>query len=265
MSDYTPDNPPNKRCPKCGQVYPATAEYFHRRKSSRDGLERLCKKCGSARALAYYHQNAELQKEKRRHYYRDNPEKERARARKQRQDKPDYFRNWQIQNREKTNEAARRYRERNPEKIRAAVRNSRLRHHEERLERDKEYKRKNKERIAKQVKRRREANLQSYREADRRHSHMRRAWQRGSGGSYTEADIQRLYEKQGGRCLYCETELNGTYEVDHFIPLKRGGWNSPDNLALACPYCNRKKQAQLPYDCPDWSGSLPVEWRGRLL
>jgi hypothetical protein len=29
--------------------------------------------------------------------------------------------------------------------------------------------------------------------------------------------------------------------IDHVVPLARGGSNDPDNLALACPHCNRRK------------------------
>lgn len=34
-----------KRCAKCGTVYPATIEYFHRQSKSKDGLNSYCKLC----------------------------------------------------------------------------------------------------------------------------------------------------------------------------------------------------------------------------
>lgn len=61
-----------------------------------------------------------------------------------------------------------------------------------------------------------------------------------AGGSYTVADIERLWEVQAGHCAYCKDALTG-YHVDHCTPLSRGGRNDAANLALACPPCNTRK------------------------
>lgn len=45
---HTSDNT-TKRCKKCGESFPATAEYFHRNKSTKSGLTELCKDCESKR------------------------------------------------------------------------------------------------------------------------------------------------------------------------------------------------------------------------
>jgi hypothetical protein len=45
MTDYTPDTTPIKRCSRCGEEFPATLEYFNRRKGSKDGLRGYCRKC----------------------------------------------------------------------------------------------------------------------------------------------------------------------------------------------------------------------------
>ncbi|HMN15956.1 MAG TPA: HNH endonuclease signature motif containing protein [Bellilinea sp.] len=73
-------------------------------------------------------------------------------------------------------------------------------------------------------------------------------------GSFTKEDISLAYESQKGKCWYCQCELNGTYHVDHRIPLSRGGSNDPANLVLACPSCNMSK-----------GNKFPHEWNGRLL
>jgi len=35
-------------------------------------------------------------------------------------------------------------------------------------------------------------------------------------------------------------------EVDHIIPVSRGGSDRPTNLRLLCPQCNRKKGSKRP-------------------
>lgn len=70
-------------------------------------------------------------------------------------------------------------------------------------------------------------------------------------GSHTRADVRRLWDEQDGFCVGCRADLFVTgYHVDHIYPLSKGGANSPDNLQLLCPSCNRSK-----------GDKLPDEWR----
>jgi 5-methylcytosine-specific restriction endonuclease McrA len=41
---------------------------------------------------------------------------------------------------------------------------------------------------------------------------------------------------------YCKDE----YDVDHIVPLDRGGHNDPSNIVISCSHCNRSKQDKLP-------------------
>lgn len=58
-----------------------------------------------------------------------------------------------------------------------------------------------------------------------------------------------LWERDGGGCSICGRTVDFSCKfphpdspsVDHVIPLSRGGANVPENLALACLGCNRKK------------------------
>lgn len=44
------------------------------------------------------------------------------------------------------------------------------------------------------------------------------------------------------RCEYCGAEAPGTrLEIDHVVPISRGGSNEPGNLVAACWECNRGK------------------------
>ena len=69
---------------------------------------------------------------------------------------------------------------------------------------------------------------------------------------------QAVIERAAGRCEYClyPQELSFlVFEVEHIVAEKHGGDTVLDNLALACPYCNRFKGTDL--------GSLDSE-SGRL-
>lgn len=72
-------------------------------------------------------------------------------------------------------------------------------------------------------------------------------------GSYTQADIDKIYRRQNGRCKYCDTLVYSRkdYHVDHVIPLARGGTNYPDNLAIACKKCNISKGDKLLHEWKD--------------
>jgi hypothetical protein len=55
-------------------------------------------------------------------------------------------------------------------------------------------------------------------------------------------DVSR---RAGGRCEYCrapETIANCEFEVDHILPVSRGGPDVLSNLALACRACNLRKR-----------------------
>jgi len=65
-------------------------------------------------------------------------------------------------------------------------------------------------------------------------------------GRYTADDIAALLIKQNGFCAGgCNRYIAKRYEVDHIIPLSRGGTNWPSNLQLMCKRCNQSKGASL--------------------
>ncbi len=66
-----------------------------------------------------------------------------------------------------------------------------------------------------------------------------------NGGTHTVEDIERLWTEQGGRCKYCRQMLDKSREVDHIIPVSKGGVNDPCNLQLLCRSCNRQKHDRI--------------------
>lgn len=51
-----------------------------------------------------------------------------------------------------------------------------------------------------------------------------------------------IFERDDFRCVYCGRKRTPPrLEVDHKVPVFRGGTDDPSNLATACKSCNRKK------------------------
>jgi 5-methylcytosine-specific restriction endonuclease McrA len=57
---------------------------------------------------------------------------------------------------------------------------------------------------------------------------------------FEEFLVEKMNEQEL-QCYYCERYLVRGYEVDHLVPLCRGGSNHRDNLVLACKRCNLSK------------------------
>lgn len=77
------------------------------------------------------------------------------------------------------------------------------------------------------------------------YAHARRE-QMGTASPEVQAFIREIRTLP---CVYCGSEEN--IEVDHVVPLSRGGEHSPENLAPACLPCNRSKGART---LDEWHG-----------
>lgn len=67
--------------------------------------------------------------------------------------------------------------------------------------------------------------------------------------SYVNAGLRRLVsERAGNVCEYCliaEKDSFFNHQIEHIISLKHGGPSEPDNLALACVFCNSNKGSDI--------------------
>lgn len=95
--------------------------------------------------------------------------------------------------------------------------------------------------------------LPNSREKGRLSSHIRRTVIKGNGGSYTLKDIENIHRWQKGKCYWCKKLYGEDYHIDHIWPVSKGGSSAPENLCLACPSCNFKKNKK-----------TPMEFAGRL-
>lgn len=62
---------------------------------------------------------------------------------------------------------------------------------------------------------------------------------------YIGANQRRLIiERAQHRCEYCQCPVDyatQSFDIDHIVPVSRGGPSTSDNLAYACSGCNRHK------------------------
>lgn len=90
-----------------------------------------------------------------------------------------------------------------------------------------------------------------YPEKTREANRQRRERVRAAGGNFTGEDVLRKLREQKNRCYWCRSPLKGSYEVDHVIPLIRGGSNTAGNICCTCRSCNRRKSGKMPHEFSD--------------
>ena len=56
--------------------------------------------------------------------------------------------------------------------------------------------------------------------------------------------VRAVFSRDGGRCRYCGSE-DPPFELDHVVPVSRGGENSLENLVVSCKHCNMSKGDRL--------------------
>jgi len=65
------------------------------------------------------------------------------------------------------------------------------------------------------------------------------------GTKYTEKDFQILWDKQNGECYFTGQKLDNTANIDHIIPVKRGGTHELSNLRWTTKQVNFMKRDML--------------------
>lgn len=104
------------------------------------------------------------------------------------------------------------------------------------------------------------ANSKEWREANRTYLQVRernrKAWKINNPGSVgvSERDWVRLCRRYHYCCAYCGQKPERTIQMDHIIPLSKGGRHAIGNVLPACGRCNLTKNA-----------ALLIVWRYRKL
>lgn len=88
------------------------------------------------------------------------------------------------------------------------------------------------------------------RNPERRHAiansykHRRRAVE---AGGMSGPELTAWVRKQKKICYWCSAACERDFQVDHYVPLSKGGAHLASNLVVACGDCNRRKNASDPY------------------
>lgn len=243
---------PHKYCSKCGVDKPLTE--FHKRSSQPDGRKTFCKVCALADSTRYREENQEQIRQRKHGFYLRNKEQI------NRHNSEYYYRDHEAHKaRERT------YWRTHREKRLEAAHLRYQAHREEVLAHCRLYYVQNAERIKRRVHLWYSTHPEQVRAARRRwcalnlqrinaYSRARRAREQNAPGHHTDTDVELQYRSQRGCCWHCGKELTDVFQVDHLIPLSRGGSNAPENLVISCAFCNQSKNDR-----------LPQEWNGRLL
>lgn len=231
-----------KRCSRGDQCVhpmgcwqPATADFFHRQKRSRDGLNGVCRACKNKDereySARYNTKHREKVRERQRRYARSHQPERTEYMREYRKTNRDnyleYRRAHYAANRERLAQQRRRSADRNRDKVRESNRRSWHKHIEKRHAAQRRYAKENRLKIA-------------------NGRHRRRARQRSLPDSFTLADWQRAIEYFGA-CAYCGI-VPDSYHADHFIPIAAPNCLGTVmlNMIPSCPSCNLSKSSSDP-------------------
>jgi 5-methylcytosine-specific restriction endonuclease McrA len=101
---------------------------------------------------------------------------------------------------------------------------------------------------------------------------VRRARVAGADGVMSEGIVEKLFVFQEGLCACCGKPLDDQFDLDHVVPISKGGSNGDENLQLLRSRCNKQKNAKNPIEfmqlhrqeyLTTWANNL-IEWRKSL-
>lgn len=150
------------------------------------------------------------------------------------------YKTWAHENYLKTKEkrlaAQRQRREDDPDRVRAIEAKSQVKNKAKRKKASAEWARRNPDKRKQYARTWRAKNKEMVVDA----SHRRRAKiRRATIGRVTKQDLKALLRNP---CIYCGAKAE---QIDHVIPLARGGPHSVGNLAPSCRFCNQSKKDHL--------------------
>jgi 5-methylcytosine-specific restriction endonuclease McrA len=206
-----------KVCSSCGNAKAYDA--FARRSSAPDGHASYCRECQAIYTKVWREKNAARIKETKAADYAANRSSRRAQQAEYRTSNPELIaegkKRWRQENAEANREYWRRYRAANHEAIR-------------------EYNEKWKT-----------AHPETYRGVVAHSNNVRRE---AIKSGMTSRELRDWLSYQLMSCAYCHVDCALDFHIDHFVPIARGGTHEHENLRIACPTCNLRKNSRDPYE-----------------
>lgn len=243
-----------KKCSKCGTNRPSSD--FGPSKKTKSGLRSECNPCRlkyrearreelAAKSRDYYAANAERMREVNRAWLAANRERKREMDRvwyalnRERQAAKKRARYWADP--KSNNAASKAWREANPEKAKASARRYRTENRDARRAADRAYYLANAEQIQENARRWKAANADRTRELSRLQARRRRMRRMGLPTfDVIDKDLRRLL---AGPCMVpgcTSTDI----QIDHVVPIARGGSHGIGNLQPLCGSHNRAKHSR---------------------
>ena len=213
----------NKTCPKCNETKPL--DRFSKSKRSKDGLQVHCKACAAAWNAA----NRERVAATNAAWHAANRERvaETNAA-------------WRAANRERKAATDAAWYAANRERRAATVAAWQAANRERMVATGAAWYAANRERAA--------ATMAAWKKANPEkvaaHKQRRRARKANAAGTFTSEQWSARLAYHENKCVYCGSRED--LQIEHQIPLARGGTNWPSNLVPACGTCNRSKGTRTP-------------------
>jgi hypothetical protein len=212
-----------KTCKKCLKELPSTKDYFHEKKSGRDGFNAQCKECRKNE------EPKEVKLARNREWKKNNQEQVKANRRK-------YY--LEIEQ-DTHNERCKAYRDKNRDKLRIQA-NEKYHNNKDKIsiQRSIIYF-KNAEQCRERQKQWRINNPERSKEIDIKKHHKRRALMKNVAHEYDEkqwSDCLKHFEME---CAYCGEPKQLAQE--HFVPVSKGGEYTINNIVPSCINCNSRK------------------------
>ncbi len=250
------DSPLPKQCSKCKEWFPLTPEFWYKSKITKDGYHGWCKQCNRENACQWAKDHPEKNREKSKQWYKNHPEKAKEQSRQWHKDNPEKVKETQARFRQnhpdRLREIKQNWAKNHPENGRKQSKRYAEKHPEKGRERIKKWRAENGDKIKEYSKRKYHENLAKSREKSRIHANLRRTKIQINGGEFTEIEIEALRLEQNNCCYHCGVSFDDKpMEIDHWIPIDKGGTSWISNIKLLCRRCNRSKGHKLPHEWSD--------------